>query len=136
MPEPVTLLCNACETKIRRQSLGQRGHWCPKCKQLRGNNGVHQPKAEPPKPAAPKPAAAAPPPQRTAPVSEPPEDWKDVNGDDVDVTEVRGIGEATAEKLAGQGITTVKELVQALETGVVQDERLSELVAAHLASEQ
>jgi predicted flap endonuclease-1-like 5' DNA nuclease len=66
-------------------------------------------------------------------VSEPPDDWKDVNGDEEDVTEVRGIGEATATKLADQGITTVKELRQALETGVVVDERLSELLGAHLA---
>jgi hypothetical protein len=131
MPEPVTLLCNACNTPIRRQSIGQRGHWCPKCRQLRGNNGVHVAPVEPPK--APEPAPKT---ERTAAVAEPEDDWQDANGDDEDVTEVRGIGEATAKKLADQGIHTVKDLAQALETGVVDDERLSELVAAHLAASE
>ena len=47
----------------------------------------------------------------------------------------RGIGEATAKKLAEQGIKSVADLSQAVKDGKIQDERIVESVNEHLKSQ-
>jgi len=126
MPASV-LLCKFCNTPIRRQTPGQRGHWCPVCKALRGNHGVYSVAASPPD-------EQEPPSTERSTVSRDGRSVAQQAADEEPVTAVSGIGPGTAARLLEQhGIVTLTELVAAIDDGTIEDERLRELVLAHLS---